>query len=125
MARELSDQQKLFLEVLFTKEVAGDFQKAKVLAGYSPTYATSSLLKSLEEEVLKATREFISRIAPKAAFSLGDILSDPTQLGVRDKLAVAKDVLDRVGIVKTEKMEITGSSVFILPPKNVEEEEEA
>lgn len=125
MARELSDQQKLFLEVLFTKEVAGNFCKAKELAGYSKTYATSSLLKILEEEVLKATREYISRIAPKAAFSLGNVLDDPTQLGVRDKLAAAKDVLDRVGIVKTEKMEITGNAVFILPPKKTEEEEES
>lgn len=118
--RTLTDKQKTFLEVLFTDEVQGNFVKAKILAGYSPEYATSSIVNALEEEILAATRAFISRTAPKAAYSLSNILDHPTQLGVRDKLAAAKDVLDRVGIVKTDKVELTGNSIFILPPKREE-----
>jgi len=48
-------------------------------------------------------------------------LNDPTELGIRDKMSAAKDLLDRTGYAKTEKMEVTApSGLFILPPKNEE-----
>jgi len=115
--RQLNEQQQLFLEVLFTPEIGGDVLLAKKAAGYSDNYPTTKLVKSLEDEILAATRAYMSRLGPRAAVSLGDVLVNPTQLGVRDKLAAAKDVLDRVGVVKVEKMDITGNGIFILPPK--------
>jgi len=61
--------------------------------------------------------------APKAAVAITGIIDDPTELGNRDKLTAAKDVLDRAGVVKQEKIEVnTPSGLFILPSKNEEEE---
>ena len=124
MSRELTDNQRTFLEVLFEEGIDGDFAKAKVAAGYSPNYATSSLVKSLEEEILKATRTYLTRTAPRAALAIGNIIDNPTTLGVKEKMAAAKDILDRVGVVKVERMEITGTNVFILPSKKTEEEDD-
>ena len=50
--------------------------------------------------------------------ALAGALNDPTQLGLKEKMAAAKDLLDRAGLGKVEKMEVTGSGgVFYLPPK--------
>ena len=57
--------------------------------------------------------------APKAAFSMANVLDDPTELGIKEKMVAAKDLLDRTGHAKTEKMEVTSSTgLFILPPKD-------
>lgn len=119
MARILTDQQKLFLEVLF-EEARGDFVAAKKLAGYHPTYPTSSIVKTLEEEIINATKQYLSRSGPKAAISVVGVLDNPTEWGVKEKLAAAKEVLNRIGIVGTEKVEITSNGIFILPSKNEE-----
>lgn len=116
--KQLNDQQKLFLEVLFLEEVGGDAVKAKKLAGYSDNYPTSAIVRLLKDEILESTRQYLARMGPKAAFAMGDTLSNPTQLGVRDKQSAAKDILDRVGIVKTEKVEVSSNGIFILPKKD-------
>lgn len=116
--RNLSEMQKLFLEVLFTDEVQGDFVKAKKLAGYSDNVATSDIVRRLKEEILEATRDFLARTGPQAAVSLHSALVNPTQLGLSNKINAAKDILDRIGIVKTEKIEVSNPGIFILPPKD-------
>ena len=116
----LNEQQKIFLEVLFTEEVNGNLAKAKKLAGYSDNYATSSIIKTLEKEILEATRSFLLRTGPRAAISLAGVLDNPTEMGVSNKIVVAKDILDRIGIVKTEKVEVNSNGIFILPPKDKE-----
>ena len=121
MAKTLTDQQKLFLEVLFD-QAGGDVVTAKKLAGYSDTYPTSSVVKTLQDEIIEATRTFISRSGPKAALTVAGILTNATDLGVKEKLAAAKDILDRMGVVKTEKIDITSNGLFILPAKHVEAE---
>lgn len=116
MARELTEKQQLFLEHLFG-EAAGNAHRAKVAAGYSPEYATSALVKSLESEIIERTKQFLAQNGPKAAISIVSLLDDPTQLGANFKLMSAKDILDRIGVTKTEKVDV-GGGVFILPPKN-------
>ena len=37
-------------------------------------------------------------------------IDDPTELGIRDKMSAAKELLDRTGLVKTEKMGSEGRS---------------
>ena len=46
-------------------------------------------------------------------------LSDPTELGIKDKMAAAKDLLDRAGRGKVEKVDVSssGGGIFYLPPK--------
>lgn len=121
MARNLTDQQKLFLEVLFD-QAGGDVVKAKRLAGYSETYPTSAVLKTLEDEIIAATKLFLSRSGPKAAIAISGVIDDPTQLGVKEKIMAAKDILDRIGVSKTEKIDISGHGIVLLPSKRDEDE---
>ena len=121
MAKTLTDQQKLFLEVLFD-EAGGDVVTAKKMAGYSPTYPTSSIMKTLQDEIVDATKTFLARNGPKAAIGLVGVLDNPLELGVKEKMAAAKDILDRVGVVKTEKIDVTSNGVFILPSKRGEDD---
>lgn len=118
MARSLTEQQKLFLEVLF-EQANGDPLVAKRLVGYSETYPTSQLVKSLQDEIIEATREYLSRSGPKAALKLVGVLDNPGEMGVKEKLAAAKDILDRIGVSKVEKVDFGSNGIFILPSKNV------
>ena len=124
MARELNEKQQKFLEVLF-EEASGDVVAAKKLAGYSETTATTAIVKGLKEEKLEATQMYMARNAPKAAMAMTGALYDPTELGIRDKMSAAKELLDRVGLVKTEKMQVEASGgVMLMPPKaHVEDDE--
>jgi len=55
--------------------------------------------------------------------SLVDGMVQPTELGMKDKLTAAKDLLDRVGLVKTEKVQVEATNgLMILPPKDSSEE---
>jgi hypothetical protein len=117
MARNLTENQQKFLEVLF-EEAQGDVVLAKKLAGYSDKTPTRLIIESLKDEIAEATRSYFARSAPKAVMALAGALNDPTQLGLKEKMAAAKDLLDRAGLGKVEKMEVTGSGgVFYLPPK--------
>ena len=118
MPRELTQKQRLFLDVLFDK-AQGSIVQAKKLAGYSDGTSSSEVVRSLKDEINEATREYLARVAPKAAFSMANVLDDPTELGIKEKMVAAKDLLDRPGHAKTEKMEVTSSTgLFILPPKD-------
>ena len=118
MPRELTEKQRLFLDVLFDK-AQGSIVQAKKLAGYSDGTSSSEVVRSLKDEINEATREYLARVAPKAAFSMANVLDDPTELGIKEKMVAAKDLLDRTGHAKTEKMEVTSSTgLFILPPKD-------
>ena len=51
------------------------------------------------------------------------VVSDPTALGNRDRLAASREILDRVGVIKTEKVQVEASGgVMILPPKKSEDD---
>ncbi len=122
MARKLTEQQQKFLDALFD-QAAGSVAKAKKLAGYSDTTSTTHIVNSLREEILDATQMYMSRNAPRAAVAMVGALMDPTELGIRDKMQAAKELLDRTGLVKTEKMQVeTKGGVMLMPPKQVEED---
>ena len=115
--RELTERQQKFLDVLFD-QANGDVVQAKLLAGYSEHTSTSSVIASMKEEIMEATQMYMSRNAPKAAVAMVSGLDDPTQLGIRDRLSASKELLDRVGLVKTEKVQVEASGgVMLLPPK--------
>jgi len=126
----LNDKQKLFLEVLFVSEqdggAGGDFQKAKVLAGYHERYSTRVLLSSLKGEIEQATRDYFVQVGPKAAIKMSGVLDDPTQMGAKEVLAASKELLDRAGITKIDKIDVisSGGGLFILPAKDTKNEDE-
>ena len=118
MSRLLTENQQKFLEVLFD-EANGDVVAAKRLSGYSENTPTRSIVESLRDEIADATRSYFARTAPKAAMAMTNALYDPTELGIRDKMSAAKDLLDRAGLGKVERVDVnsSGGGVFILPAK--------
>ena len=118
MTRQLTDKQKKFLDVLF-EEAGGDVPTAKRLAGYSDATSSTEVVASLKEEIIDATHMYMARNAPKAAMSMVGALYDPTELGIKEKMVAAKDLLDRAGLGKVDKVDVTSSSggIFYLPPK--------
>ena len=124
MARQLNERQQKFLDVLF-EEAGGDVVAAKKLAGYAEGSSTTEIIRGLKEEILEATQMYMARNAPKAAMAMTGALYDPTELGIRDKMAAAKELLDRTGLVKTEKMQVEATGgVMLMPPKAISEEDD-
>ena len=113
------------MSVLF-EEAGGDVVVAKRLAGYSDNSPTTTIVESLKDEIFEATKSYMSRIGPKAAIAYASALDDPTQLGIKEKMMAAGQILDREGVVNTEcvSVESTGG-LFILPPKNVDDTEDS
>jgi hypothetical protein len=118
MTKQLTEQQQTFLDALFG-EAKGNPVLAKKIAGYSDNKATSVIMNSLKDEILERTKLYLATHAPKAAMSVVDGMNDPTELGFKEKLSAAKDLLDRVGIIKTEKVMVEAApGIVVLPPKN-------
>ena len=124
MARELTERQQKFLAVLMD-EAGGDITTAKKLAGYSPKTTNTVITNSLKEEILDVTHSYLARNVPKAAMAMVGALYDPTELGIRDKMAAAKELLDRTGLVKTEKMQVEATGgVMLMPPKQSQDDDD-
>jgi glycerate-2-kinase len=110
--------QQKFLDCLV--ETQGNPKQAAELAGYSGNY--HQVLKSLKEEVIDLASEVLARSAPRAAFKLIEVMeSDRPVPQASNKLQAAQTILDRVGVAKTERINVnhtTGGGIFILPEKN-------
>ena len=105
------------MQVLFD-EAQGDVVQAKKLAGYADGSSTKAIIEGLKDEIFEATKTYMARLGPKAAVAYGSALVDPTQLGIKEKMVAAGQILDRAGVVKTEKVAVEASGgLFILPPK--------
>ena len=119
--RNLTDKQQLFLDVLFN-EAKGDPSVAVKLAGYSKSVKTSSVTASLVNEINDLTRQFIAQSSTKAVYTMYNILETSDFLGARERIAAAKDILDRSGHTKVDKLEVkTSEPLFILPSKKDED----
>lgn len=122
MAKELTEQHKRFLEVLFA-DANGNINAAMRMAGFSEGYSRRSLTNYLKEEIIEATQLYIAMAAPKAAVAMIGAIDDPTELGLKEKMSAAKDLLDRAGLVKTEKVHVESTGgIMVLPAKEREEE---
>jgi len=120
--KELTEQQKRFLEVLFA-DANGNINQAMKMAGFSEGYSRRQLTNSLREEIIEATQLYIAMAAPKAAVAMIAAIDDPTELGLKEKMSAAKDLLDRAGLVKTEKVQVESTGgIMVLPAKEREEE---
>jgi len=123
MARALTEKQQKLLAVLFD-EAGGDINVAKRIAGYSDATSSTEIINSLKEEIIDATSAYMARNAPKAAMAMVGALYDPTELGIRDKMQAAKELLDRSGLVKTEKMQVEAKGgVMLMPPKQMDDDD--
>ena len=124
MARQLTEKQQKFMDVLFA-EANGSISNAKIIARYSPKSSNQDIIKTLKDEILEATQIYMASNAPRAAMAMVGGIDDPTELGIREKLNAAKELLDRSGLVKTEKMQVEASGgVMLMPPKKPTEEDD-
>ena len=123
MTRQLTDKQQKLLNVLF-EEAGGDLVQAKKLAGYADTSNTTEIVKGLKEEILEATQMYMARNAPKAAMAMTGALHDPTELGIRDKMVAAKELLVRTGLIKTEKVQVEAAGGVMLMPAKAKVEDD-
>ena len=117
--RKLTEQQEKFLGALAT-EAKGDINKALDIAGYKPG-ASSAVINSLKDEIVDVATKILAKSAPQASQKLVDILnSDDPIPQVNAKLQAAQTLLDRVGVAKRDKLDVThtsASGIFILPQK--------
>ena len=122
MARQLTEKQQKLLNVLFD-EAGGDIVLAKKLAGYADASSTTDVVKGIKEEILEATQLYMASNAPLAAMAMVSGVVDPTELGIRDKMNAAKELLDRTGLIKTEKVQVEASGgVMLMPTKKPTED---
>ena len=116
--RELTEKQQMFLEHLV--ECQGDAKKAAELAGYKSHY--HHVVKTLKSEILELTQEILANSAPKAAFKLVEIMdSKKPIIQANNKLTAAQTLLDRVGVTKVDKVDVThnmnSGGIFLMPDK--------
>jgi len=116
--RELSVKQQSFLEHLV--DTQGDAKKAAELAGYSSHY--HHVVKTLRSEILELTQEILANSAPRAAFKLVEIMdSKKPVIQAGNKITAAQTLLDRVGVSKVDKLDVTHSmnsgGIFLMPDK--------
>lgn len=115
--KELTEKQEAFLGALFGP-ARGDVRSAMDMANYSSTASANALVASLKDEILERTTVTLAQTAPKAAFGFDNVINDPTMLGAKEMMQAAKEVLDRVGLVKVERVDhkiSTPNGIFILP----------
>jgi|TARA_R100001143_G_C3279679_1_gene96073 phage terminase small subunit len=115
--RKLTEKQESFLNNLV--ETKGDLKLSAELAGYSGNHY--QIIKSLRQEIVDLASNVLAREAPSAAFKLVEVMQSNTTIPQASvKLQAAQTILDRVGVVKQEKLDINhniNGGIFILPEK--------
>ena len=117
--RSLTDSQEKFLDALFG-EAQGNPKKAGELAGYSD-HSYPKVLRNLKQEIVSRAENYLATHSAKAATKMVDMLDeDGTTPHANIRLEAAKQILDRIGIVKRDQLDINMKAVhgiFILPAK--------
>ena len=115
---ELSQKQEIFLDAL-TGDARGNIREAMRSAGYSDNTRIHEVVGPLKEHIIERSSLLLAMNAPRATFSMVDVLVDPSAMGARNAVSAAAQILDRAGIVKREQIEVTASDqgIFVLPPK--------
>ena len=117
--RKLTEQQQTFLSTLATS-AKGDINRALDIAGYKET-SYYNVINSLKDEIIDVATKILAKSAPQASQKLVEILnSDDPITQVNAKLQAAQTLLDRVGVAKRDKLDVTHtatSGIFLLPEK--------
>ena len=119
--RVLTERQQKFLDCLI--QTGGDPKLAADLAGYAEG-SYLQVIKSLKNEIIDLATQILAQSAPKAAFKLVHVMESNAPIPQANvKLQAAQTILDRIGVSKTDKLDISvddsGGSLFILPAKKV------
>ena len=116
--KELTEMQQIFLDNVVT--TGGDLKKAAELAGYKGNHY--QVIQSLKDELVDMAQNLLAHNAPRAAMKLVEVMdSDRPVPQASSKLQAAQTILDRVGVAKTEKLNVdhnVNGGLFILPQKD-------
>jgi len=116
---ELTEKQKVFLSALFG-EANGEPRAAAEIAGYAPT-SYPKVVHGLKDQIIERAETVLAAHSPKAALSIANAIDDDGSIpGASIRMEAAKQILDRVGLVKKEKIDINAKvahGIFILPAK--------
>jgi phage terminase small subunit len=118
MNKELTIMQQSFLDNLVSCN--GDTKRAAELAGYAEGSYTS-VVKALKTEIIELAENILAQNAPKASLKLVEVMDSTNPIPQANvRLQAAQTVLDRVGISKTDKLDVNlqnKNGLFILPAK--------
>jgi len=123
--KTLTEKQQKFLDCLITTN--GNPKEAAELAGYSGGNHYQ-VVAALKDEIIDLATNVLANSAPEAAFKLVDIMNTNRPIPqIQNKLQAAQTILDRVGVVKKERIDVNHNAsmggVFILPAKEKEVKE--
>ena len=118
--RSLTASQEKFLDALFG-EAKGIPKKAGELAGYSE-HSYPKVLRNLRSEIVSRAENYLATHSAQAATKMVDMLEeDGSTPHAAIRLEAAKQILDRIGIAKKEKIDISMKAIhglFVLPAKD-------
>lgn len=118
--KSLTDSQEKFLEALFG-EARGNPRRAGELAGYSE-HSYPKVLRSLKTEIVSRAENYLATHSAKAATKMVEMLEeDGTTPHANIRMEAAKQILDRIGIVKKEQIDVNMKAIhgiFVLPAKD-------
>tara|TARA_R100001244_G_scaffold57696_1_gene48832 strand:+ start:111 stop:503 length:393 start_codon:yes stop_codon:yes gene_type:complete len=116
MKKELTEKQKDFLQNIISSN--GDPREAAKKAGYAEHYQVT---KALKAELLDLAESILAQSAPQAAMKMVNIMnSDEPIPQANMRLQAAQSILDRIGLSKTDRIDVTHKTdqgLFILPAK--------
>ena len=122
--KSLTDTQEKFLDALFG-EAQGNPKRAGELAGYSE-HSYPKVLRNLKDEIVKRAENYLAIHSAKAATKMVNMLEeDGTTPHASIRMEAAKQILDRIGLVKKDQVDINMNlkhGMFILPAKDEVEE---
>ena len=122
--KSLTDTQEKFLDALFG-EAQGNPKLAGELAGYSE-HSYPKVLRNLKDEIVKRAENYLAIHSAKAATKMVNMLEeDGTTPHASIRMEAAKQILDRIGIVKKDQLDVNMNlkhGMFILPAKDEPEE---
>ena len=116
----LTEMQEKFLTALLSEECNGNARAAMTIAGYSPKYSQTELMRVLRDEIIDRCTTHLALNMPNAVHKLVGMLDTEMAPTDKDKLLVIREVLDRGGLIKKDKVEHSGSEanpIFIVPAK--------
>lgn len=114
---ELTEKQQAFINALFG-EAKGVIAEAGRLSDVAEPYA---MHRHLRDVILDMVEHRLALNAPKAVGVIEDAMDEVASQvpGLPNRLSAAKEVLDRVGITKKDKVQvdINQGGVILLPAK--------
>lgn len=130
MADNLTDKQRIFLEVLFDEVDKGVPQDdamatAHKAAGYAETTHPRIILSQLREEINKRAEIELAMTLPTVIHKVKKVLkSEDEEMNSKAVLDAAAFISDRAGLIKKDQSTVTikaEQGIIVMPPKKTED----